>query len=699
MAALKREFPKNQGSVIFNNELGHEEAKSSENHDLYGAMAASFGKNAELLIDLDNGYYWDPLKQEVCEDTIHHGEKPVFNRKARRELNSEYRRMLRKERKEERSKWESLYHLTQLYTQKTQSDSQELPLASSDSPDTCPTESEQESIQNVNDTGKQNQSPIDQEESPAPLLDDSQLNPEASEIVDSQVDPEQAPVMPEGNTASESIDKSNANNEIDDLTKRIRKILSGFSTNGLLRFFLWVIREIGDEMADNFELRKKYLVSESAFTRDRSILLSDVLLFLLTMAGDNMNNEVYEYFKMNRDHPSTSAMVQRRGLLKAEGVEYFLERITSICLILCDNLPRISASDHALSRFSRFLSADGSGINVAYDPDNTETYVGGKNGRKGYNQYHLNSIRDSIHGMFVSNILQPVNQLNETGAAEEMIRSLQLATRCLFTADRGYGSLNLIETIRRKKNLDCLIRVKETWITETRNLPLSELDTVLTIHVVTTQRNIDKQRFKAGEAKYLSGKSKFGKYKKSQTWDYENETDVTFRVVRFQLDNGTWETLVTTLTSEEFSIEELKELYFKRWSNIENAFRTLKWDTHLSQMHCKLDNSSRQEVFARLAMHNIVSCIISIANNLEPIIRKLKGAETGKNTKDTPITKNSLIINRRFATHLVCDFLKNEDSISFDVIEMLLRYKVPVRSGRSFKRNMRIISFISFSYR
>ena len=63
MAALKREFPKNQGSVIFNNELGHEEAKSSENHDLYGAMAASFGKNAELLIDLDNGYYWDPLKQ------------------------------------------------------------------------------------------------------------------------------------------------------------------------------------------------------------------------------------------------------------------------------------------------------------------------------------------------------------------------------------------------------------------------------------------------------------------------------------------------------------------------------------------------------------------------------------------------------------------------------------------------------------
>ena len=92
-----------------------------------------------------------------------------------------------------------------------------------------------------------------------------------------------------------------------------------------------------------------------------------------------------------------------------------------------------------------------------------------------------------------------------------MIQRLNLHGISLFMGDRGYGSLNLIETIRRKENLECLIRVKEGWIYETRNLPLEELDQVMTIHFVTTQRNEDKVRFNNGTTKYSSGKSMFGK--------------------------------------------------------------------------------------------------------------------------------------------------------------------------------------------
>ena len=259
---------------------------------------------------------------------------------------------------------------------------------------------------------------------------------------------------------------------------------------------------------------------------------------------------------------------------------------------------------------------------MAYNPSDTATHVKGTGKKKGYNQHHLSCLRNGCNCLIAATMLQAISALNETAAAVDMIKDLQLDGLSLFLGDRGYGCLNLIEAIRRKENLECLIRVKEGWINETKALPLEELDRDMTIHVVTTQRKEDKERFKSGQAKYLSGQSKFGKYKSSQTWNFESEVDVTFRVVRFRLDNGTWETLVTTLSREEYPLEVLKKLYFLRWGNIENAFRVLKWDNHLSQMHCKLDNSSRQEIFARIAMYNIVSCVIQIAELSSRLSRK-----------------------------------------------------------------------------
>ena len=47
------------------------------------------------------------------------------------------------------------------------------------------------------------------------------------------------------------------------------------------------------------------------------------------------------------------------------------------------------------------------------------------------------------------------------------------------------------------------------------------------------------------------------------------------RIVEIQLENGTIEILATNLDKEEFTIEELKELYGQRWS-IETGFKKLK---------------------------------------------------------------------------------------------------------------------------
>lgn len=461
-----------------------------------------------------------------------------------------------------------------------------------------------------------------------------------------------------------------------------------FNVNLIPKFLVWKIEQIAEEMKSTEDLRAKYFTNpKSDFTRERDIDLKDLLTLLITMAGDCINKEIYEYFKYTPSHPSAPALIYARSKLKAEGVEYFFKRMTEVCQTIAS---QIKDPEVAKKHFADLLAVDGSDINVFLDP-NADTHVKGKKGTKGYNQYHLNTIYSIYNNMFMNAVLQPKQFVHETRAAASMIREMKFASKTLLTADRGYGSLNLLETVRRVENLECLFRVKEDWITEIKALPLAELDTIITIHVITTARKCDKERCKAGKAKYMSGESKFGKYKKSQTWDYESEVDVVFRVVRFQLSSGNWETLVTTLIDDVYSLEDFKELYHERWQ-IELGYRYLKWSTHLAQMHSKLDNSNRQEIYARLCMHNIVSCILKHAaeRDLMPEI-VVKG--------EVKERKHTLILNRHFATHVICDFLKNSHVISFDIIEEICRHKSPVRKGRSFKRDMRAIGFYSFLYR
>lgn len=480
---------------------------------------------------------------------------------------------------------------------------------------------------------------------------------------------------------------------------------TNYLSNLMPRFIIWVIRKTAEEMLESNELREQYLVEPTAFTRERAITLADIVMFSMAMAGSNLNNEVYEYFKMNGLHPSPEAMIQRRKALKSEGMEFFCKRITSVCQALTANMP---ATDE-FATFHSILAADGSDINLVTNPNDEATYIKNKEGRKGWNQYHLNAIIDVRTQMFVNALLQPKPKLHETRAASTMIQSMSFKSRTLFLGDRGYSCLNLFETIRRKENLECVIRVKDGWIKETKELPMEDLDVNITVKVITTQRYQDKQRIKAGLVKYLSGASKFGKNKSSQVWDFESEVDVVIRIVRFKLSSGQWETLATTLPREEFTVNDLKKLYFMRWKGIENAFRILKWDNHLAQIHSKLDNSARQEIFARLAMFNVVSCVCNAANYMEAHDESKKSeiksdtdttTTDGNNALESPAKrKHNQIINRHFATHLVCDFFRNKGAINVDVMETILRFKSPVRPGRSFVRNMHPIGCTPFIYR
>lgn len=179
--------------------------------------------------------------------------------------------------------------------------------------------------------------------------------------------------------------------------------------------------------------------------------------------------------------------------------------------------------------------------------------------------------------------------------------------------------------------------------------------------------------------KWLPGESTKGKDNKTVTWLHEDGYQMGFRIVKFQLDTGEWETLITSLDRKHFPIEKLKEMYHLRWG-IETSFRELKYAIGLTNFHARKEESVKQEIYARLIAYNFCSRVTnSVA--VEP--------------KDD--CRWGYQVNFTMAVHICICFLKSNTDI--DIREQIEQYLEPIRPGRSDERNIKPKSFIQFNYR
>ena len=83
---------------------------------------------------------------------------------------------------------------------------------------------------------------------------------------------------------------------------------------------------------------------------------------------------------------------------------------------------------------------------------------------------------------------------------------------------------------------------------------------------------------------------------------------ISFRVVRFAVKEGLYETVITNLPADRFPPPLLRELYHKRWG-IETSFRDLKYTLALTHFHAKKRSFIKQEIFSRMTLYNFASLL------------------------------------------------------------------------------------------
>ncbi len=156
-----------------------------------------------------------------------------------------------------------------------------------------------------------------------------------------------------------------------------------------------------------------------------------------------------------------------------------------------------------------------------------------------------------------------------------------------------------------------------------------------------------------------------------------------FRVVRFMLNTGEYETLITSLKrgSDGFSLKELKELYHARWG-IETAFRELKYGVGLVNLHGRKDEFVRQEIYAAMIMSNFCSRIAS-----QVVVQQQK-----KNIHEYKV-------DMKMAIFLCREFFAAGQADGAKLMRDIARYTEPVRPGRADERNIKAKSWSGFTYR
>lgn len=416
--------------------------------------------------------------------------------------------------------------------------------------------------------------------------------------------------------------------------------------------------------------RKQYVQkSDKDFCRDRKLPFETMLYSILSLGSKDLKCEIMDQFGIQSDIPSVSAFVQQRNKISSSAFE-----------TLFRNFVR-SAYKPNLYKGYRLLAVDGSDLHVPTNPKETRSYYPGTNGQRHYNLLHLNAMYDLTNRIYTDALVQYSRDANEHKAFTTMVDRDDCELPTVYIADRGYESYNNLAHIQEKGQY-FLIRIKDIasrgGIAHGLSLPASkEFDVPFSINLTRKQTNAAKADT---NLKYLAHTVLFdylpAKCKKSIP---VTPYTLAFRIVRCQISEDIFETMITNLPASIFSSSDLKQLYALRWG-IETSFRSLKYTLGLIYFHSKKTEFILQEIFAKLTMYNFTELITS-----HVIIKQKK-------------RKHPVQVNFSASVHICTKFLLQNIPPS-EIEALISRFLVPLRQAVSSERKMSAKRAVSFLYR
>lgn len=396
----------------------------------------------------------------------------------------------------------------------------------------------------------------------------------------------------------------------------------------------------------------------SDLTRSRKLPAEKLISFLVSQGSSSTRIELLDFFDLDPHMPSASALNQQRDKLLPEALELVFQHLNHFLLLLEE------PSGY------RFLAADGSSFTFFSKPRwaSEEYFVSEGHSAKGFYSMHLNALYDLSLHTYSDALIQPVHKKDEFRAFCTMVDRQETlpGTKNVFIGDRGYCSYNNMAHVLEKGQF-FLFRTKDIHSKGlVGNFEFPQEDSFdITVNVTLTRSHSSKIIVKDGwYRRFVDQDASFDFLE----YGSKNTYDLSFRIVRFPLDDGSFECLVTNLPLQEFPPERIKAVYFSRWG-IESSFRKLKYTIGLSNFHAYKPEFIKQEIWAKLTAYNLTEALI-----------RHTVLEQGE-------TKYEYRVNFTRAAHICRAFLRPHTKKGpLEVTSLLLKELVPFRDERQYPR-------------
>lgn len=402
------------------------------------------------------------------------------------------------------------------------------------------------------------------------------------------------------------------------------------------------------------------------FLRRRKLDFQKMMRLIISMESGSLNHELLKFFEYNSSVPTSSAFYQQRSKLSVSAFRHLLKEFNFRFLI------------EKFREKYYLIACDGSEFNIARNPNDPDTFhePNGKSA-SGFNMVHTISLFELSSKRYLDLEVQPGRLKNEFHAICNLMDRYNYGGCPIFIADRGFSSYNVFAHAI-ENNLDFIIRAKDLNVQRflgMNSLP-AQLDTTVELLLTRTQ---SKKKHKHPEKEY-----QYRYICKNISFDYLDPTDVSdeyllkLRIVRFEVADGIFENIITTLSEKDFTSKDIKYCYNLRWG-IETSFRDLKHTIGATNLHSKKTEFISLELWSRLILYNFCSIIILHV----PIKHKTR--------------KHEYQVNFSLAMKICFDFLRG---VAPPNIESLIsKYILPIRLERNYARQHRVQNPTSFSYR
>ncbi|MFP3152945.1 IS4 family transposase [Lachnospiraceae bacterium ZAX-1] len=376
--------------------------------------------------------------------------------------------------------------------------------------------------------------------------------------------------------------------------------------------------------------KEEYCIKENAFSRNRKLSFSDVILFVLGMPRKSLPTELELFFEKRNINISKQAFSKARYHISEKAFKRLFQ----------ESANPFGEKEPALWNDYRIFAIDGSTITVPHNSKTAAEFGIYRNNHSEYPMGRASVLYDITNDIIVDAQFTGITSCEREHAYELMNSPLlNKATKYqnLFIFDRGYPSRDLIHELERH-GYSYLMRCSHSFLGCVNECPEGD-------HIV------------------------YDEYKGKQT---------KLRVIKTNIDSDSKQILVSNLFDEKQDMKHHQNLYRMRWG-IETKYGELKTRLRIENYSGKNPCAVYQEFYAALFISNMAA-----------IIKTLSETEVGENmhTHNHKYQLNRSYIIGLFARSIryLLTSLKMFELL-IHIIEKAKCLKSIVRENRHFKRN------------